>query len=156
MKKLLWGIAILLILFSIPLAKYVPKEKTDEVSEKAKAVPSEPPAEKRVPEKRVKLSKGYAFDFIHKKIAAERPRLLECILKNEQFSPGRLELSLVWEGSGKLHGVELHPDPGFMVETCIKNLVKQWYINPHPGLKPFSYRTALVLAGGDREWKSPF
>lgn len=149
MKKLIWGIAILLIFLSIPLAEYIFKEKEPvRVPEKAKASPLEPPAKKRASDKLVGLSRGYAFDFIHKKIAMERPGLLTCVLKNEQFSPGRLEVNLVWEGSGKLHKVDLRPDPGRIVEACIESLVREWSIRPHPGLKPFSYSTALVLAGG--------
>ncbi len=90
----------------------------------------------------------YSFDSIKALVSANQVGMVSCLLRNQLFDAGSVELHLVWEGSGSLNKVEFTPNPGAAVGKCIEDLVKLWHVSPHPSLSPFAYRTVISLGSG--------
>lgn len=93
-----------------------------------------------------RLSAQYIFSRVKKNLETDRIRLAGCLLRNENLPSSRIQLTLNWEGEGRLKEVQLRPDAGNLVRDCLKDIIQNWSLSEHPGLQPFSYSTLLYLS----------
>lgn len=144
MRRLRLLFSLLLLLIPLLIAEDPPRPAPSPRAA-AVAAPHRKPAPS-VPSRRQARVRGpYDAKQIETKLRSSRLAIAGCFLRDRDYGASQIRLRLGWEGSGNLREINLVPPAQAPIRDCLRQLVADWSLEPHPSLQPFVFSTTLVL-----------